>query len=255
MGMNTNPDERLDQRIRQVLDQLPDAPPPGSTFDAGRLWEQLRPELTAAPVTQPKRPAPVWWALAAACIGLVLGGMWLYNDQDDQSAQVEAGRLPAQKQSNASQPPVTLAPKPDKPETVAHRQRETERIQSSGNRVATRSVSEEKNPDTPVSRSVVPPTLPASTSDEHVAHVTESPSPIPSVAERTPAPAPVPAKRRFRVVHENELLTDEESYRVRNGSGGRAERFVRLGSGSALSAASDETPAQLQVPLQRKQTQ
>ncbi|KAB7728443.1 hypothetical protein F5984_18910 [Rudanella paleaurantiibacter] len=253
--MNTNPDERLDQRIRQVLDQLPDAPPPGSTFDAGRLWEQLRPELAAAPVVQPKRPAPVWWAVAAACMGLLLAGVWLYNAQTNQPTRVEAVHLPAPKPPDGPRPQVAQTPESNKPETVAQYRRQPERTQPGNNRIATRPVSEVGKAETPVSQSVEVPVFPASTPGGHVAQLTVPPSLTPLVAQRTSASAAVPAKRRFRVVHENELLTEEETYRIRNAGGGRADRFVRLGSGNGISAASDEGPTMLQLPLQRKQPQ
>ncbi|MCY7360097.1 MAG: hypothetical protein LH609_22115, partial [Rudanella sp.] len=72
--MNEKQGDLLDQRIRQTLSSLPDAPPPGSPFDAARLWEQLRPELNAPPVF--RKLVGYWWWAGAAVVGLVVGWDW-----------------------------------------------------------------------------------------------------------------------------------------------------------------------------------
>jgi hypothetical protein len=77
-------------------------------------------------------------------------------------------------------------------------------------------------------------------------------SPAISTTESTVTIAP---KRRFRVVHENELPAEDEAYWVRYPPEGRTERFVRLGTGNpSQPTASDDLPA-LQLPLNRKTPQ
>lgn len=81
--MKQKPDETLDQWVRQALSQLPDAPPPASSFDSEHLWAQLRPELQAEPSRWPARL--VWWMAAACLAGLSLGWVWLYRSTDDRN--------------------------------------------------------------------------------------------------------------------------------------------------------------------------
>ena len=76
--MNEQQGKHFDKRIRQALDRLPDVPAPGSSFDANRLWEQLRPELaTPLVVITPKRTGQVRWLVAASLVSIGLFLSWL----------------------------------------------------------------------------------------------------------------------------------------------------------------------------------
>ncbi|MCY7359442.1 MAG: hypothetical protein LH609_18700, partial [Rudanella sp.] len=84
---------------------------------------------------------------------------------------------------------------------------------------------------------------------------TQEPVSLTPVAEIQKPTVVTTPKRRFRVVHENELMAEDEAHRVRYTPEGRTERFVRIGTGSqAHTIANEDLPA-LQLPLNRKITQ
>lgn len=238
--MNGKPDERLDQWVRQSLDRLPDAPPPGTPFDADRLWSQLRPEL--------QKPVPHrwfgwgWWAAAACLIGVPLGWFWL-NEQPDSMRRT----MSSVKRSNV---PLTVSPE----------QRATARTDHS-----------ESVPPTKIRRSFRPsvqhpkrvakasPTaLPTNEPAQPVATVTEPPILADTKSARTAQPesattATVAAapKRRFRVVHLNELQAEEQIRPTPY----QTDRFVRLGTGEYGQPAPETAHTLIIWPLTNKSNQ
>jgi hypothetical protein len=246
--MNEKQGEHLDHRIRQALGSLPDAPPPGSPFDSARLWEQLRPELAAPPASR-KRVGAWWWA-AASVVVLVMGG-WFYV----------VSVWPVAKQVSVSHPRSVgtqtavsglISERPARTPGHAWQADDAEPVQRIGpshggatlGRQAKKSIP--TWPDGPTDyQSVVQPIPPQPVIPESVTVIAEIPT-------STIATAP---KRRFRVVHENELMAEDEAHRIRYAPEGRTERFVRIGTGSsAQPTVSEESPA-LMLPLNRKTTQ
>lgn len=214
--MNGKPDERLDQWVRQSLDRLPDAPPPGSRFDAGQLWNQLQPELQKSAAHRAR--GWVWWAAAACLVGALLG-WFLLNQQPEFSRRV-VSRVTRQRvpMTIRTEPPITAnvdGPKPQLPvktgPSISPPARHSERIV----RVSF-AVLPKKEPTRPVVHLTEPPTI-----ADTISTMTTSPEPPKNTAV---AAAPT---RRFRVVHRNELQA-EEAIRP---SPHRTDRFVRLGTG------------------------
>ncbi len=263
MAMNEQHGNRPDQRIRQMLDTLPDAPPPGSTFDSAKLWERLRPELIVLsvsvqsaekqPVVRKKRPIGGWWLVAASVVGLLMGGLWwsgqLWSKQE----------MVSQKTSEKTDGNHRLSAKPnpsvDQPKVVAH---------LSEIRLATafskRQFHQPKRVETRPISAKAPVGLaynqPQNADNQPIVSPVEMANTPPESASLTPAATQKPAiantpKRRYRVVHTNELADEDESNVVRY----RAERFVRLGTGSPSSAGSGGESPMLLIPLNRKSIQ
>ena len=238
--MNGKPDEHLDQWVRQSLDRLPDTPPPGTTFDAERLWDQLRPELQK-PASR-RRFGWVGW-LAAACVtGTLLGWFWMGQQPEHKpriASKVERQRVPvsinpeprsmAQVDQPKSKFPTKIRP------SVAASAQHSERIATAS-----------------------PIALPIEEVAQAVDNVTELPtiadttSAIPTQTE-TPKPTAVAAapKRRFRVVHLNELQAEEAIRPTPQ----RTDRFVRLGTGDHKQPVSETTHPTLTWPLTNKSNQ
>lgn len=247
--MNEKRSDLFDGRVRQTLDGLPDAPPPGSTFDAGRLWEQLRPELATpvAPVSQKAfKRRGAWWLLAAAVAGLVTVWLW-YIPTDKPVAQTSksvrpvvpqiADRLESHKDKQTEPESLSKANKPIA--DVVER-----RLKKSSNRSS--------SPTQPNAQPTFSPApQPEETTAGAVAQTVEPPAAPLSAASSQTASVANATKRRFRVVHENELPAEDEAYQVRY----RTQHFVRMGTSGQLSAAPDEGLPALRLPLSRKSTQ
>lgn len=238
--MNGKPDEPFDQWVRQSLDRLPDAPPPGTQFDAGRLWDQLQPELQKAPAH--RRVGPVWWAAAACLVSVLLG--WLSIDRQPESTRRTVGSVARPNTPVSIRPEQRVAAKTDPSESV----RPTNTHQSF--RLSAR------RPARIASNSptVVPPSEP----DRPVATVTELPTiadtklPVVTQPETITSTAVAAApKRRFRVVHLNELQAEEEA----RPKFYRTEGFVRLGTGRQDGPTHDEPTAAIILPLTSKTNQ
>lgn len=228
--MNEKQGEHLDQRIRQALSNLPDTPPPGSSFDSAQLWEQLRPELAAPPVAR-KRVAGWWWA-AASVVGLLVG-VWYGQSAPKQTTTIaQSVSLPPR---SAKRGPVS-SPIKEAEQTVHPSARKKSNLQMAiavrfVNKAETVSIQQIEHPTTQEPISLTP--------------ITEVPK---------PAVATTP-KKRFRVVHENELAAEDDAHRVRYANDGRTERFVRIGSGNPSQTTADEDLPALLLPLNRKTTQ
>ena len=260
--MNEKQGNHSDQRIRQTLGMLPDAPPPGSAFDSAALWERMRPELASQsiaaqpvqPVAGRKRPVFGWW-LAAASVVLLLGWLW-WPRQVSPLPSIATRKLLektgvridllAKPNPSVNQPNVAVLPIDARLATAfpKHQHQHT-------NRTATGPILMKK-PDKLVVNQ------PSIADDESIVLSAETVLVLPELETLTLAStqklaiAAVP-KRRFRVVHTNEIAAEEESNVVRY----RAERFVRVGTGSPLSVPDnndDNLPALL-LPINRKSIQ
>jgi hypothetical protein len=233
--MKQKSDEMPDEWVRQMLNRLPDAPPPGSSFDSARLWNQLRPELQPKPNRQ-----RAWWWLAAACLaGLLVGWqVWTLSNSElktspaaatyrSQTDTLAGAKSESIEQAIESGPAVAETHQPKRQRTI--------------------------NPDQRLPRP----------NDVTITHEPLELAPIAQAAEpaATSIVAGVPAprktnvvamtpKRRFRVMHENELRAEDEAapkiYPTNH--------FVRLGSGSTnneqrTNNTPDNSPPALVMPL------
>ena len=236
--MNGKPDEHLDQWVRQSLDRLPDAPPPGTTFDAERLWSQLRPELQK-PATR-RRLGWAGWLAAACAVGTVLGWFWMSEQPEHKpriASKVERQRVPVsinpESRSMAQvDQPKSKFPTKIRPSVAASAQH--------SERIATAS----------------PIALPIEKVAQAVDNVTE----LPTIADTTSAittqtesvkTTAAALKRRFRVVHINELQAEEAIRPTPQ----RTDRFVRLGTGDNGQPAPETAHPTLTWPLINKSNQ
>lgn len=239
--MNGKPDETLDQWVRQTLDQLPDAPPPGSAFDAERLWSQLRPELTETPGR--RWTGWVRWVAAACIIGCVLSWFWLTPPPESVAvtlANVKA--TPTSAGTGAKSPDLSEVQPITKPNFTYSREPFTKRRLVR----ASRSVANVKSAPPITQPGVSTVTAP----EPSVAD--ETTLPVASLTEPTPKSAvAIASKRRFRVVHENEIRAEEETRSKLY----RTEGFVRLGTGRNDEPVRDEPTTGLILPLTNKTNQ
>ena len=235
--MNGKPDEHPDQWVRQSLDRLSDTPPPGTTFDAERLWDQLRPELQK-PATRRRFSWAGW--LAAACVaGTLLGWFWM-SQQPESIRRVE---------SKIERPdePVTIGPEP---QTTASVDQPKSKISIKSRLFLSTSTQHSERTAT-----VAPIVLPAIEPTQLVDNGTEPPttadttSAMPTQTEtaKTTTVAAAP-KRRFRVVHLNELQAEEAIRPTPQ----RTDRFVRLGTGDNGQPAPETAHPTLTWPLTNK---
>lgn len=256
--MNEKQGNHPDQRIRQTLETLPDAPPPGSAFDSARLWDRMRPELLAQSVPAQvamvrKRPVFGWWLAAASLAGLLMGWLWwsgqslperdVANRKSPEKTGVSNDLL-AKPNPSANQP--KMAAEPIKAQLLtAFPKRQRQQIK----RVETGPILTKQPNQLAVNQLPNADNGPTVSTDETTFVPPESTS-------LTPAPTPKPViaavpKRRFRMVHTNELAAEEESNVVRH----RADHFVRLGTGGPSSAGSGGESPTLLIPLNRKSIQ
>jgi hypothetical protein len=237
--MNGKPDEHFDQGVRQSLDRLPDAPPPGTNFDAERLWRQLQPELQK-PITRWR--GWVGWAAAACVMGLLLLG-WLSIDQQPTVNYRIVSRTERLAPPTAinRKPKITIRNDRSEPAYSAkthlsspYRTGQLERIAEAAPLVLL-----ETEPAQPVADVTEPLRIMDTASSGLIG---SKPIKITAVAAH---------KRRFRVVHLNELLTEEEA----RPKFYRTEGFVRLGTGRQDGPIHDEPTAAIILPLTSKTNQ
>lgn len=247
--MNEKQSDLFDGRVRQALDGLPDAPPPGSTFDAGRLWEQLRPELATpvAPVSQKAfKRRGAWWLLAAAVAGLVMMWIWFLP------TNTPIAQMPTSVRSVVPQMADRLEPHKDRQPEPESLPKANKLIADVVERRLKKPLNRSSSPTQPNAQPTFSPThQPKETTGASVAQTVEPPATPLSAASSQTASVANATKRRFRVVHENELPAEDEAYQVRY----RTQHFVRLGTNGQLSAAPDEGLPVLRLPLSRKSTQ
>jgi hypothetical protein len=217
-----------DKFFKTALDALPDAPPPGTVFDADALWADLDRQL------RPRRRFRAGW-LAAAC-GLLtllvgLGGWFLVSEK---KPGAPAGRL--------TEEPIRRAGK---------------RVEAPGNEVfknplvAKRVVSPPRRATPRRGTTPVPPVpdVPKALVAEAAPEAVSIPAPEPEISSHSEAVVRLPAKPvfsekklveskpRFRVVPANELLAEEEARPKLHRSEGTAR--VTLG----YRATPEPTPA------------
>ena len=222
--MNEQQGKHLDQRVRKALNNLPDAP--GTEFDAGKLWEQIRPELATQPVAVPGRMGEIRWLVAASLIGIGLFLGWLLR------VQPGVDRLQASRQvagyvgrKNSVQPQKRTWPEqklPALPPRTGQQVAETQPVSRAKKLI--------DRPIQTAEATEVQPTLATIDLPADLPVVDLGPAePLP--VKLTPAPVnqkPGIAypKRRFAVVHQNEVRAEAET-RARLE---RNDRFVRLGA-------------------------
>ncbi|MEZ0487072.1 hypothetical protein [Fibrella aquatica] len=257
--MNEQQGKHLDERVRQALDKLPDdVPAPGSTFDAGKLWEQLRPELAAEVVVltpqQPDQvqPAPTrrGWLVAASLAGLLIIWLW-WSWQPVTDLTVVAlkpldttsvGYVPTERVARptiAVAAPIAFAKKPE----------------STGNKLAVRKVAVPVNqPETLGEFTLAGQTIPEQAPTETLPIVAMPVSQSPVVVVKSyKLTSP---KRRFQVVHVNELKAEDEAvYSQIRAKKSNNERFVRIGAGNQLPTRDEEQAPAISIPLNRKSPQ
>lgn len=222
-----------DNCFKTALDGLPDAPPPGSAFDAEALWGDLDRQL------RPRRRFTGGW-VAAAC-GLLtllagLGGWVLFSEEKTTGPSEPAGGLATRPVHQRTERPKALPPA-KLPEVAKQPNRQT----LSPNRAVFPHPKARLEPESVAeSAPVVPEVAPvAPTAPE----VSPQLTPEPAVALAKPVFSEkklARSKPRFRVVHANELPSSE-TISIKQP---RAEATARvtLGMPSALQPASAETP-------------
>jgi hypothetical protein len=255
--MNEQQGKHLDQRVRQALDSLPDVPAPGTTFNAGKLWEQLRPELASQPIARTRRLGLVWWMAAASLAGVLLAWFWWPQHplpgqtfaKQPKTAKPDAGYVPA---TEAGIRIATTKSQAGSTETGNGRQQGTRSQGSPDDALVAASKHMKPTEATqPATAGNVPEQLAAATST-----VNSEPVSQPPIIAAVHKPVVTAPKRLFQVVHENELKAEEEALSVQVRTKGSSDRFVRLGTGgSPVSANSDEPSPTILLPLNRKSTQ
>ena len=237
--MNGKPDEHFDQGVRQSLDRLPDAPPPGTNFNAERLWKQLQPELQNPAI---HRRGWVGWAAAACVMGLLLLG-WLSIDRQP----IVNHRLVSRTGHLATPTAINRKPK------ITIRNDRSEPAYSPKTHLSSPDHTRQLERIAKAAPLVLPETEPA----QPVADVTEplqvmdTTSSGSARSEPVKITAAVAQKRRFRVVHLNELQAEEEA----RPKFYRTEGFVRLGTGRQDRPTYDEPTDAIILPLTSKTNQ
>ncbi|MBD2756425.1 hypothetical protein [Spirosoma validum] len=241
--MKQKPDETLDSWVQQSLRQLPDTSPPGSTFDPERLWSQLRPELQAT--SSRRKVSIMWWATAACLASLVLGWLWSQQSAENHPTNVTRSMI-----RNVDTPSVSHQGKKPISEVLVEESAIADHTTSQV-RLKTRHRSN-------VSIAVESPSSPPDESVNVVTQNSESPLPVemPITIEKPternkPNVAVVAPKRRFRVMHENELRAEEETQPKLY----RPDHFVRIGTGRNEEPISESYPSDLITHLTTKKTQ
>lgn len=272
----------FDEQVRRTLEALPDAPPPGSTFDAGRLWEQLRPELAQLPSEQVQIQSrwhtSRWWLAAASLAGLILSWfVWFQPQESGITSGLSHNSKPVSKPS--AQPvdrPELVSSAVAEPKPAACAQltssgaflAQAAPFRAGGSAAATEYLQHptfpkrEKNQDAnalalqATNRQVTPETAPT----EPLTAQQPTPSPTEAIAA-VPEPTTVAgnqtnkavslSKNRWRVVHQNELPALDEAYQVRY----RSAQYGRLGTGSQAQTQQTENLPLFSIPLSRKPIQ
>ncbi|MGF7215566.1 hypothetical protein GGR92_001706 [Spirosoma lacussanchae] len=235
--MKQQPDETLDQWVRQALDRLPDGPPPGSAFDPDRVWKQLRPAMQEKPVRWP------WWrvggAVAACLIGLLLVWLGLYPRPEPATGLARRTERQPAPPLAASVPDRPYSPAPE-PVSVPH---ETAVAPDRIRKLPTPAV-------TPVQTTANPQLLetvaePVANTNAPEAVATTTPALVASAGKPASTSAVVAKTRRFQVVHLNELQAEDEIRPAPH----RTDRLVRLGTGAPGPVPVDAVTPTLTLPL------
>lgn len=253
--MNEQQGNYLDRRVRQALDRLPDGPAPGTAFDGGKLWAQLRPQLATQPVIAPKRTGQVRWLVAASVAGLLVVGLWWSWLPEIKTTVVT--RQPNDKTAGRYVPSERVTTPVQGVTASATSDRDFNAI---GNQLADRKAVRRSRPVARLANVMVPATQPQPLANVPNAERLPTEPPAlnaePTTSQVTVAvPKVIAPKRRFQVVHENELKAEEEAVYSQIQTKSSNERFVRIGTGNQVSTGSDEPTPAIQLPLNRKSTQ
>lgn len=237
--MNGKPDEHLDEWVRQSLSRLPNTPPPGTTFDAERLWTRMRPDLQKTPSSRQR--GWVWWSAAACVLGAVLGWFMLNQPQRERSRPITHAR--------GSNVPTAINREPNSlPDDKRFDEMPVK--QKFSLRPLTKKTEERISP-------APAPVLSSEITEPPVAYSNELPVSVradsigqipPEKAQETVVSAP---NRRFRVVHFNELQAEEEIRPTTY----RTEGFVRLGLGNIGLRMPETDPPSIILPITNKPIQ
>ncbi|AKD57530.1 hypothetical protein [Spirosoma radiotolerans] len=239
--MKQKPDESPDQWIRQTLNQLPDAPPPGSSFNPDQLWAALRPELQ--PASRPQTRL-MWW-MAAACVAALVSG-WFWSIYQSTPEPTVAHRHPAI---------IQLLPQQHSNSTRADELNRSKRVvlEAERPRVALHTHSLQQVRAKPVTTAPIATSaaLPSSIPDDALTLV-ETPTVVDKLPD-VPRQKVIGArpKRRFQVIHENELRAEEEAQPKLY----RPDHFVRLGTGQTNEPSPEASRPTLLMPLTNKPNQ
>ena len=237
--MNGKPDEHLDEWVRQSLNKLPNTPPPGTQFDAGRLWTKMRPELQKKPYS--RQWGWVWWAAAACLVGAVLGWLRLNQPQRESSSPITHVKRPS--------PPVAINRELNSL-TFDDRLKESSVRPNYSSRPASKQMEKQIGPvSAPVfSSETTEPSVSYKNEPQMGVHADSVRSFEPKKTKETIASAP---KRRFQVVHLNELQAEEEIRPTTY----RTEGFVRLGLGNTETHMPETAHPSITLPITNKSIQ
>ncbi|GAA4452939.1 hypothetical protein GCM10023189_17170 [Nibrella saemangeumensis] len=242
--------EDIDQVVRQAFQSLPDTPPPGSAFDAQRVWGQLNRELHPA---KPARRLAGWWWLAGMLF--LLSGLGWYvrsvssgSPSGHETVALVERATPKQLNTSTSRSGNKKAKEQEGEGNTATPETALLKKASTANRqpVVTRNQSAQENiriPEPPVTE------IPAAMADQEMVVTTEVSPPEPASVSEPKVLAktkPTASKLRFPVVHVNEWQAEEDVKTSLH----RSERLVRLGTGSH--SFDTPEPPQLQITIPQR---
>ncbi len=190
-----------DKFFKTALDGLPDAPPPGTSFDAEALWGSLDRQL------RPRRRFAGWWVAAGTALLLLAGAGWQLRFSGEKTPATTAVVGVRTDRTAVGQPERSVRT-PTKEALAA--------AKPTGSALAT--VSWPRQQPRGAERGIAPPPAAPESRPEALSNPAGFSEPIPdpvaaAVVEKpvSPGKTGVPAKPRFRVVPANELLAEDEA--------------------------------------------
>lgn len=193
-----------DNRFKTALDGLPDAPPPGTAFDADALWADLDRQL------RPRRRFAGWWVAACGVLTLLagLGGGVLFLAEKTTPSATRLAAEPARREGKRAVSPekegfknAPVASRAVSPPKRATPQRGTTPVVPVPPAPAA-ALAEEASPAGPETAVAMSPPAPTEAADSMAA---SSLAAKPVFLTQKPARP----KPRFRVVHAHELPSSE----------------------------------------------
>ncbi|MCY7349370.1 MAG: hypothetical protein LH606_01710 [Cytophagaceae bacterium] len=216
--------DEMDELLRKNLDARADAPPPGPglTFDADALWRALDAEL------RPRRRVKNWWVAAAvALLLMVLGSGWWSDFSVEKKPRGIAGQNMTRKPIPTNDEKfiavvIIPAPRPvaQRPESAAKSKLATQFSQPKQNTERVAPTPEPTELMSSLANVAARPVEPQPVILDENPLVNPTPPP-PTVATRT---VKTRSQSRFRVVHANEIMAEEEARPKLH----REEGFVRV---------------------------
>lgn len=219
----------LDNRFKTTLDGLPDAPPPGTAFDADALWGDLDRRL------RPRRRFTGWWVAAGGLLALLAGlGAWVLFSAEKTATptrQFATGKVRPKPERLAAAPTVRAAEVATRAERRIVSAKPTVTAKAAPRRAA-KPVAEPA-PSLPETAPVTP-TAPEASPQPVAESVVAVVKPVFSEKKKARA------QPRFRIVHANELPSNETIPTKQPRT--EATARVTFGYPSALQPAPAETP-------------